>query len=84
MNITAVIGLTATCVSVISMLPQVIRCWRTKSTNDIALPTFMLMVTGSLLWFMYGVLQKDTIILVANFIVGSLAFSIVVAKLKYK
>ena len=84
MNITPVIGLIATCVSIASMVPQVIQCWRTKSTKDISLSAFAIMTTGSVLWFTYGVLQKDLIIYAANFIVGSMAFSILVAKLKYK
>jgi MtN3 and saliva related transmembrane protein len=84
MTITPVIGLIATCVSVTSMIPQVIRCWRTKSTKDISLSAFAIMITGSVLWFTYGVLQKDVIIYIANFIVGSMVFLILVAKLKYK
>jgi MtN3 and saliva related transmembrane protein len=84
MNITQIIGIVATCVSVTSMVPQVVQCWKTKSTKDISLPAFAIMVTGSVLWFMYGVLQKDLIIYTANFIVGLMAVSILVAKLKYK
>jgi MtN3 and saliva related transmembrane protein len=84
MNITPIIGLIATCVSVTSMIPQVVRCWKTKSTKDISLSAFAIMTTGSALWFTYGVLQKDVIIYAANFIVGLMALSIFVAKLKYK
>ena len=84
MIIIPIIGMIATSVSVVSMIPQVVRCWRTKSTKDISLSAFAIMTTGSMLWFTYGFLQKDTIICVANFIVGSMAFSILVAKLKYK
>ncbi|HUD19874.1 MAG TPA: SemiSWEET family transporter [Patescibacteria group bacterium] len=84
MNVITFIGLAATGVSISSMLPQVIQCWRTKSTKDISLQAFSLMVTGSILWFTYGILQKDAIIYIANFIYGLLSFSIIVAKLKYK
>ena len=36
------------------MCPQVLRVWRTRSTQDISLRMFVLLETGLMLWLVYG------------------------------
>ena len=35
-------------------IPQVVRVWRTRSTKDISLKMFLVLITGLALWLTYG------------------------------
>jgi len=45
--------------TVISFLPQVVRVWKTKKTNDLSLETFVILITAGALWITYGVVTLD-------------------------
>ena len=83
MNSVTWLGLLAGCCTTFAYLPQVIRTWRTRSTHDISLGMFSLMMTGIALWLGYGVLIGDLPIVVANVISFALAGTILVLKLKH-
>jgi len=70
MNAITIIGLIAALFTTISLLPQLIKVYKTKSTKDISTGMFTLFGVGVLLWFVYGVFVNDLPIMVAN----SLAF----------
>jgi MtN3 and saliva related transmembrane protein len=61
-----VIGLAAAVCTTAANLPQVIKAWSTGETDDISLKTLLLFACGLALWVMYGLLQKDIIIILAN------------------
>ena len=42
------------------------KAWTTGQTDDISLKTLLLFACGLGLWVVYGVLQKDIIIILAN------------------
>jgi MtN3 and saliva related transmembrane protein len=84
MNVISLIGFAAAILTTISFLPQVIKVWRTKSTQDISLEMFLLFSLGVFLWLVYGILIKDWPIFFANFITFILASTILMFKLKYK
>ena len=79
-----VLGLTAAVFTTSAGIPQLIKAIKTKSTKDLSLGMFIILSIGVLLWLIYGVITKDTPIVVANAIalVGSL--SLLVLKLRYK
>ena len=72
----------ATCTTV-AYAPQFIKVWKTRSTEDISLGMFLVMVLGLLLWLVYGILSGDGPLIVANAITIVLAGGILVMKLKY-
>lgn len=78
------IGLLAAAATTIAFLPQVIRSWRTKKTEDISLLMYLTMVTGGSLWLLYGLLINDMPLIIANIITLSLTISTLFLKLKYK
>ena len=78
------LGLIAGALTTISFLPQVIKSWRTKQTRDISLPMFTVLSIGLLLWLIYGILIRNLPVIFTNAITLVLAFSILIAKLKYK
>ncbi|HOW24581.1 MAG TPA: SemiSWEET family transporter [Bacteroidales bacterium] len=54
MNPIEIIGFAAGGLVSVSLLPQVIKSWRTKSTKDIALSWTLINLSGQILWIIYG------------------------------
>jgi MtN3 and saliva related transmembrane protein len=77
------LGLLAGVFTTISFLPQVIYTWRRKSAKDISLGMFLLFCTGILLWIIYGMMLNNIPIIATNVATFSLAFMILVFKVKY-
>ena len=77
------LGLVAAFCTTLAFLPQVVMTWKTRSTGDISLGTFLLLMLGLVLWLTYGVLLGDAPLIVANGITLILAGSILVFKLRY-
>ena len=78
------IGLAAGGLTTVAFLPQVIRCWRTKSTRDISLTMFLVLVSGIILWLAYGFMTADAPLIAANAVTLALAGAILFFKLRYK
>ena len=55
-------GYVATIVMILGYLPQAIATIRTRNTDGIALPTFLMMGIGSLAFMLQGLLHKPEII----------------------
>jgi MtN3 and saliva related transmembrane protein len=84
MEYVTMIGLAAAAVTVISLFPQLVKIWKTKSTKDISLGMFSLFCGGVFLWFVYGILMNDLPIIIANLLGFVQAFIILCFKMKYK
>lgn len=65
MTVTA-IGLAAGFLTSIAVIPQVVRTWRTRHARDISIWQPLILITGMLLWFIYGVLLNDLPLIAAN------------------
>jgi MtN3 and saliva related transmembrane protein len=68
----------------VAFAPQLVKAWRTRSTNDISLAMFLVMVAGIVLWLTYGALKHDVPLTVANATTLLLAGAILFLKVKYK
>jgi len=84
MIIAELIGYIATLLSVIAFIPQAIKSWKTKSTQDISLGMYSIFTTSQILWFTYGILIISWPLIVANAIIFTLSLIILIHKLKYK
>ena len=65
-TIATVIGLTAAVCTTTANLPQLKKAWVTGQTDDLSLKTLLLFGSGLVLWIIYGVLQIDVVIMLAN------------------
>ena len=72
MSLGTVIGLVAAFCTTISYIPQIKKIWQTGETDDISLKMFLILSTGIALWVVYGIMQGDAVIVLANSM--SLAF----------
>jgi MtN3 and saliva related transmembrane protein len=84
MEIFQLIGYIAGLIIAVSLMPQVIKAWRTKSTKDISILWNIIYVFGLLLFLIYGFGINQIPILVAGTIEISLAISLIIAKMIYK
>jgi MtN3 and saliva related transmembrane protein len=84
MDTITVIGLIAALFTTVSLSPQLVKVWKTKSTKDISTGMFTLFAGGVLLWFVYGVLVGDLPIILANSLAFVQAVVILAFKVKYK
>ncbi len=77
------LGLLAGFFSTVAFVPQVVKTWRTRSTQDISLMTFLVLVTGIVLWLVYGIAIRDVPLVAANAVTLLLAGTILVFKFKH-
>ena len=84
MDYITIIGLIAAAFTTVSLFPQLLKVWRTKSTKDISLGMFSLFCGGVFLWFVYGVFVNDVPIMIANSLAFIQATIILFFKMKYK
>ena len=82
MNWVTVLGLAAAFCTTIGFLPQVIKTLRTRRTRDISLVMYLVLVTGVLLWFIYGFIIGDLPLILANGATLALASVVLAMKLR--
>ncbi len=83
MTTTTLIGLAAATCTTIAFVPQALKAWRTRSTKDVSLSMFVLMVSGILLWLIYGAMLGDLPLVLANGVTLALAAAILACKLRF-
>lgn len=79
-----ILGYIAGTLVVISLLPQFIKSWTTKSTRDISLWRYIIYVVGLVLWVTYALLINNMPVLTMNLIGLILAVGILYLKIRYK
>ena len=82
--ITLAIGLLAGILCTVSFLPQVIKVFKTKKTEDLSLVTFSLLSVGVFFWLVYGILIGALPIILANATTLILVLPILIMKIKYE
>jgi MtN3 and saliva related transmembrane protein len=78
-----IVGYIAGILVVISLLPQTIKSWRTKSTKDLSLWRYIIYCTGLILWIGYAIIIQNGPVAVMNGLGLILALSILYLKLKH-
>lgn len=68
MDFTSIIGNIAALLTTVSFLPQAIKTIKTKDTDGLSLPMYLLFVIGVSLWLIYGTLNNQMPIIVGNLI----------------
>ena len=84
MQLTPYVGYLAGALTVVSLIPQVLRAWRTKQTKDLSIRTFLLLITAGVLWVTYGILASDWPVIATNAGMVMLNGAILGAKVLYK
>ncbi len=79
-----ILGYVAGIMVVVSLLPQTIKSWKTKSTKDLSLARYVIYSGGLVLWIVYAILISNGPVVVMNSIGLLLALLILFLKIKYK
>jgi len=77
------IGILAGIFTTLGALPQLVKAYRTKSVGDISVLMFLTILTGVVLWAVYGVLKSDWPIIITNGISSVLNASMIFFYNKY-
>lgn len=83
MDYVIMLGLIAGAMTTGSIIPQVLKIIRSKSSRDISTMFFLFMSGGMLLWLAYGIFRADMVIVIWNSISLSLSLAILALKKIY-
>jgi MtN3 and saliva related transmembrane protein len=79
-----ILGLFGGLLVTISLLPQVIKSYKTKSTKDISIVYTLILMTGLAFWVLYAILNKIIPLAIFASIEFLMTLSLLILKLKYK
>lgn len=83
MNPTTIIGYAAGATTTLVALPQAIKSWRSKETDDVSLTSYLVYLIGLILWAVYGVMDKDYPILISSFFEVIPVIMVIYLKIRY-
>ena len=83
MNNVEIIGFVAGTLVAISVLPQVIKSWKTRSTKDVALAWSVINLAGQILWIVYGFYINSYSLVIMSSITLVMNIFMVTLKLKF-
>jgi MtN3 and saliva related transmembrane protein len=78
-----IIGYTAGALVIGSMIPQIIKSWKTKSTKDISVFRYIIYIFGIIFSMIYSLMIKSLPMMISNSVALIFAFSIFYLKLNY-
>jgi MtN3 and saliva related transmembrane protein len=79
-----IIGLVAAFLTTSAFVPQVYKAWKTKSTESLSLPMYLIFFVGVLLWLIYGFHLKSLAMIISNIVTAILALVLIILKLRHK
>jgi MtN3 and saliva related transmembrane protein len=78
-----IIGYIAGFLILVSIIPQIIKSWKTKSTKDLSLLRYLIYIAGVIMWLVYGIVLKNGPMIIVNSINLVLASSVLYLIIKY-
>jgi MtN3 and saliva related transmembrane protein len=79
-----IIGLIAATCTTLAFVPQVFKAWKYKSTQDISLTMYLVLLLGLILWLIYGLHHNSLAIILANSVTGLLVLIMLALKIRHK
>jgi MtN3 and saliva related transmembrane protein len=79
-----IIGFIAAILTTSSFLPQLIKVWKTRSSKGVSTLMYFVMLSGVILWGVYGYLIESKSVLIANIVAGLLQIVILILIFKNK
>lgn len=84
MNTEDVVGIFASLLIALYLLPQLVKLMREKSGENISMLMLFTLIAGQLMWIWYGSLKQDRIIVTSNIFSALVNLLIIFLSLKYK
>ncbi|MFA6528553.1 MAG: PQ-loop domain-containing transporter [Candidatus Gracilibacteria bacterium] len=79
-----IVGYIAGALIPFSLLPQVVKSWKTKSTKDISAIWNFVYLSGLILWVIYGFLIASWPVVIMMSVEAGLALFLFVLKVRYR
>jgi MtN3 and saliva related transmembrane protein len=83
MQLSDVLGYAAATLTTVSFVPQVWRTLRTRDVSGISLKMYSIFTLGIAVWLAYGIVLKQTPMLVANSVSLVLACAVLVMRVRF-
>lgn len=81
---TNIVGILAGVFTAISMLPQLIKTFKKKKSEEISVFMLIILNTGIVAWIYYGILRKDDPIIFTNAFSFLINFTLLIFHFKFK
>ncbi|MHB8109721.1 MAG: SemiSWEET family sugar transporter [Syntrophorhabdaceae bacterium] len=78
------IGYAAACFTTFSLLPQILRIRKLKEAKDVSISMPLMVATGSVLWFIYGLVIWSFPVMAANAVALIVALITIVFAIRYR
>jgi len=79
-----IVGIVAGALSCTTFLPQVLKTYRSKSTNGVSLLMFIIAAVSTALWLIYGILIESFALIFTNAFILILSIIMLYFKYRYK
>ena len=80
---TELVGFIAGALTIIIVIPQAIKSFKTKKTDDVSMPMFIVYLLGIITWITYGWLDKDMPVLITSCFELLPVLTVIYLKIKY-
>lgn len=78
-----IFGYIALITAIIGLMPQVIKSYKTHSTDDISMVMLINYFVGSFAWIVHGLSVNDNFVVWSNVLGGTVSVISIIQKLKY-
>jgi len=78
-----ILGLIAGALTVGASLPQILKIARSKKTDELSLPAYIILNIGIFIWILYGFLTNQIALIIPNIIFQIFNLIILFFKIKY-
>jgi MtN3 and saliva related transmembrane protein len=84
MDTMQLVGIAAGLFTSVSMLPQVIKTIKEKKAEAISLKMLLVLITGLILWVVYGIMREDWPLIITNCLSILINLVMIFLRIKYK
>ena len=78
------LGSIAGLLTTVAFVPQVLRTWQSRSAADLSMSMLVTFALGIVLWIVYGIMLKESPIVVTNVITLILSVALIVMKVRFQ
>ena len=78
-----ILGFAAGTLTTFSLVPQVIKAWKSKHTKDVSMGMFATLCAGLVFWVLYGFSINSLPVIVTNIVSFILGMFIIFLKIKF-
>lgn len=79
-----IVGITAGILTSVALLPQVIKIYREKKSEQISIGYLVVLMAGQSLWIVYGIMKSDIPVVGTNIFSISVSVLTIILGIKYK